>query len=183
MKKMLPRLLALTALCLSALAPLSAEIKADENPFAQVIKLRGDTATAVAKGEEKPAAAIARLQAHESPSGLQIDHDADVGFALIDVGQRLLAERKPVEAEKFFQAAEKLLEAAVKKTPDTAARDKAMFLQNLGFIRSNYLNKGTQAWADLDSAVKLLPDDTYLKESRDRLADGPGDSSKDKLKK
>lgn len=183
MKKYLPRIFTLAALFLSALAPLPAGTKADENPFDKVIKLRSDTASGVAIGDEKPAAAIARLQAHESPSGLQIDHDADVGFALIDVGQRLIAERKPIEAEEFFQAAEKLLEAAVKKTPDTAARDKAMFLQNLGFIRSNYLNKGAQAWADLDSAVKLQPDDKYFKESRDRLAQAPNDSAKDKSKK
>ncbi|MDE2107502.1 MAG: hypothetical protein KGL39_60470 [Patescibacteria group bacterium] len=102
------------------------------------MQLRGDMAGTVASGSEKPGAAIARLKANASPSGLKIDHDADFAFAAIDVGKRLIAAGKATEAEQFFLEAEKSLSLVVGKTPDTSAQDKAMFLEKLAWIRRRY---------------------------------------------
>ena len=182
MKKYLSRIFTFAALFLSALAPLSAETKADAQSFADSGKLRGDTAAVVAKGDEKPASAIARLKAHESPSGLRIDRDADFAFAAIDVGQRLIAAGKHAEAEEFFREAEKALIKMVKKTPDTATTEKAQYLSKLALIRANYLNNATQAKADLEDAKKLRPDDKYLDGLRDSLGSEHGDVFKEKSK-
>jgi hypothetical protein len=146
------------------------------------VKLRADTAVAVANGNETAAAAINRLKAVDSPSGLKTDHDADFAFAAMDVGQRLVATRKVAEAEMFFQEAEKSLAIVVAKTPDADAANKAMLLQNLAFIRGNYLNKAVQARADIEAAIKLQPDDKNLQRFRDSLAKDQADVFYDKRK-
>ena len=144
------------------------------------LTLRTDAAAAILKGSEKSAAAITRLKAHSSPSGLKIDKEADFAFAAIDVGQRLIAAGKPAEAEEFFLEAEKSLDKAVKKTADTEAHDKAMFLAKLAMIRRTYLNKPDQAKTDIEQAIALQPDDGELKKSRERLDQNRGDRFKDK---
>ena len=140
------------------------------DPQAEGLRVRGDMAAAVGRGLEKPEAALARLKKHDSPSGLKTDRDADFAFAAIDVGRRLIAAGKPEDAEKFFREAEKSLESVLKKTPDTAARDRAQYLRKLALIRSQYLNKVPQAKADLDEAIRLQPEDKHLRSTRDSVA-------------
>ena len=99
-----------------------------------------------------------------------MDADADFAFAMVDIGQRLIALKKPVEAEIMFVAAEKSLSGLISRTPDKEAQIKAMLLQQIGFIRGHYLNEADQAAKDLSEAVRLQPDDIYLQRSRDALA-------------
>lgn len=160
-----------------------AQDKSAGGPLAAVITLREGMASAIIKGDEKPDKAIARLLAHPSPTGLKIDRDADFGFAAIDVGLRLIAAGKPVEAELFFRAAEKSLDKMVKKTPDTASAEKAQYLGNLALIRASYLNNALQAKSDLDDAKKLRPDDKYLDGLRDTLGSERGDVFKKEVSK
>ena len=114
--------LIVTATCLRA------QTAPDAKTLTDASKLRGDMADAVGSGAEKTEAALVRLKKEKSPTGLKIDADADFAFAAIDIGRRLLATGKPAEAEKFFAEAEKSLDFVVKKTPDSAARDKAQYL-------------------------------------------------------
>lgn len=138
------------------------------------LKLRENAAAMLATGTEKPEATIARLKAHASPSGLKIDHDADFALAALEVGQRLIPKGKYAEAEKLFQEAEKSFVLVVAKTPDSAARDKAMLLQKLALIRGQYLNNPVQAKADIEAAIKLQPDEKYFQTIRDQLASSQG---------
>jgi predicted component of type VI protein secretion system len=117
----------------------------------------------VKNGETKPDDAVERLRAQRGASGLPIsDAGADFAFAAIDIGHRLLARQKPEEAEPFFQAAEQALAQAVSRTADTAAQEKAQYLQKLALIRGNYLNKAVQASQDIEAAIKLQPEDEQL---------------------
>jgi len=139
------------------------------------LKLRSNMIAGIIQGTEKPAAAILRLQANSSPSGLKIDHDAELAFAAIDIGQRLIAAGKPIEAELFFRLAEKSLVIMTNKTPDTAASEKGQYLSHLALIRTHYLNNAAQAKLDLDAAQKLLPGDKYLDSLRSALGSQHGD--------
>ena len=133
------------------------------------LKLREEVTAGVMAGTEKVESAIARLKAHASPSGLKVDHDADFSYAAIEVGLRLIAKGYYAEAEKLFQAAETALGVVLAKTPDTAPRDKAMYLQNLSSIRGRYLNNPVQAKADIEAAMVLQPDDKSFQSARDQL--------------
>lgn len=147
----------------------TAQTAPDAASFEAAQKLRADAATAVKEKKDTPERAVSFLKAQASPSGLKIDRDADFAFAAIDVGQRLIALGDPESAEKFFREAEKALSAAVKKTPDSAARDKAAFLQKLALVRGRFLNKAKEAKADLDTAIALQPGDRHLEEQLDLL--------------
>lgn len=138
--------------------------------MSDAIKLRSDLAGAVVSGHTQPEAALARLRADKSPSGLKLPVEADFAYAAIDVGQRLLVAGRAAEAEKFFQEAEKSLDQLVKRTADAQAKDKAQFLKHLSFIRGNFLNKATQAKADIEQAVALQPEDKGLRRARQSLA-------------
>jgi len=132
-------------------------------------KLRDDAASSISTGRETPDAVIKRLQTLDSPTGMKIDHDADLAFAVIGVGQRLIVSGKTVEAEKLFLEAEKRLVLAVKKTPDKAAQTKAQFLSRLSFIRAQYLGELVQAQTDLDQAMLLQPNDKNLQQMKAML--------------
>lgn len=160
------------ALILSA-TQLPAQTTPDAKSLTDAVKLRGDMADAVRNGSEKPEIALARLKKEQSPTGLKLDADADFAYAAIDIGRRLIATGKPAEAEKFFAEAEKSLDAVVKKTPDTSARDKAQYLQTRATIRANYLNKLAEGKADLDAAIALAPDDKRLQQLRKLLPADP----------
>lgn len=138
--------------------------------MAAALTLRTNTAARVANGELTPAEAIDRLRQADTPSGLDIDADAGLGLAVIDVAQRLLVQGKLVEAEALFGEAEKALGQAIDKTPDSEARDKATYLRVRGEIRANFLKQPAQARTDIDAALKLQPDDPRLKQARDQLA-------------
>lgn len=161
------------AVFLALLVPLPAQLSKE---MQDGLTLRNDAAAAIIKGSEKSAAAVARLKAHGSPSGLKLDRDADFAFAAIDVGQRLLAAGKAAEAEDFFREAEKSLDKVLKKTPDSAANDKVQFLSALAMIRSCYLNNAPQAKADIDAARKLKPGDKHLESLRGTLGKEHGDT-------
>jgi hypothetical protein len=134
------------------------------------LQLRRDMAIRVATGTENPAAALTRLRTQASPSGLGIDSDADFAFAAMDVGHRLAAANKPAEAESFFRETEKSLTTMIQKTPDNAARDKAQYLSARANIRARYLSEAVAAKTDIDEAIRLRPDDAYLKQLRVVLA-------------
>jgi len=139
------------------------------------LKLREDAVTKLLAGSEKGETTIARLKSHASPSGLKIDRDGDFAFAAIDVGQRLVAQGSYAEAEKLFREAEKSLLLVIAKTPDTAKREKATYLQKLALIRSEYLNKLDQAKNDISAARALLPEDKYLASLEAHQASSRGD--------
>lgn len=157
----------LIALCLSV--QLIGQNIPDFKLWAAAQKLREDTAVAVANGGEKPSTALAKLKGSKVPFGLTLDHDADFAFAAVDVGHRLLALRKPVEAEQFLVEAEDAFYSSIRKTDDRSAHEKAMFLQQLAFIRGRYLNKVAQAKTDLEQAIALQPDDLNLQKAKDTL--------------
>lgn len=168
------------ALCLSALAPLHAQVtQADVKDAAKVMSdaavLREDIADSITKGSSLSTDRIAQLKGTANASGLKIDSDADFAFAALDVGQRLIAAGKPAEAEAFFREAEKSLDKIVKKTPDTAANDKVQFLSALALLHARYLNNAAQAKADLDAAIKLKPDDKHLEGLRGTLGKEHGE--------
>jgi len=131
--------------------------------MADALKLRSDMATAITQGNQSVDVAIGQLRTSLSPSGLQIDPDADFAFAAIDLGQRLLANKRPAEAEQFFHEAETSLLLMVGKTPDSAAAEQ------LARIQIRYLNKVVEGKADLDAAVKLQPTDKNLQGIRSEL--------------
>jgi hypothetical protein len=140
------------------------------NALTAACQMRADMVAGIVKGTEKPDAALARLKRLSSPMGFSIDPEAELGYAAIDIGHRLLSAGKPVEAEIFFKAAEQPLAAAVKKTPETQPRDKAQFLQQLALIRGRYLNNAVQAKADIEQAIVLQPKDEGLQQNRAQLA-------------
>jgi hypothetical protein len=137
--------------------------------MADALKLRSDMATAITQGNQSVDVAIGQLRTSLSPSGLQIDPDADFAFAAIDLGQRLLANKRPAEAEQFFHEAETSLLLMVGKTPDSAAAEKVKYWQQLARIQIRYLNKVVEGKADLDAAVKLQPTDKNLQGIRSEL--------------
>ncbi|HEY4299307.1 MAG TPA: hypothetical protein VGM73_00440 [Candidatus Didemnitutus sp.] len=137
-------------------------------------QFRADLVSSIVAGNESADTALARLKTQASASGLAVTPDADLGFAAIDMGQRLLLVRRSVEAMKFFQTAESALAGLVQKTSDTQAWDKTQYLQQLAFVRSRYLGEATQAKADLDRAIALRPDDSYLIQLRTLLASEHG---------
>ena len=143
------------------------------NSMQAATALRRDLFDAVGNGSEKPAAALARLKKEKSPTGLQLDADADFAFAAIDVGRRLIATRKATEAEAFFRAAETALDLVIGRTADSAARDKVQYLQARATIRANYLNKLTEGKADLAAALKLAQDNPRLKQLQRLLPADP----------
>jgi hypothetical protein len=145
-------------------------------------KLRADMVDNILNGSEKPPAAIARLRALDSPSGLPIDHDTDFAFAAIDIGLRLLPPGKAAEAEQFFHEAEKSLVLVLNKTPDTQAHDKAELLKHLAFIRGRFLGNPAQARLDIEQAITLQPDDKNLQDVRQNLARENAESFKDQPK-
>jgi hypothetical protein len=129
-------------------------------------KVRSALVTSIVNGSVQVDTALAQLKGLTAPMGLPVDPAADLGFAAIDVGHRLLAAGKPAEAEKFFRAAEVSLAAVVLKTPDMQAWDKAQYLQQLSLIRSHYLNNAVQAKGDIEQAIALFPNDLSLQQAR-----------------
>jgi len=126
------------------------------------LRWRAALAEAVVIGEEKPEATIQSIRLRPGASGLNLESDADFAIAAIDIGHRLLSQRRPAEAEIFFQAAEKALIQVVARTPDSAAKEKSRFLRKLALIRANYLNQAELARRDIEVALALQPEDMHL---------------------
>jgi hypothetical protein len=142
----------------------------EQNQMMEALKWREELSAEVKNGETKPDDAVERLRSKRGASGLPIPaDDADFAVAAIDIGHRLLL-RHPAEAEVFFRAAEAALDQEVKRTDDAQAKEKALYLQKLALIRSNYLNKSEQAQADMAAAVQLQPEDKYLGQFQKYLA-------------
>jgi hypothetical protein len=142
----------------------------DAQAVADAVALRQAMVDNILNGSEKPAAALDRLKALRSPSGLKIDREVDIAMGAIDVGHRLIASGRPAEAELFYRAAERSLTALVDKTPDSQAQAKAQYLENLSFIRAHCLNDVAQARLDIERAIALQPDDNRLQSARQNLA-------------
>jgi hypothetical protein len=85
------------------------------------------------------------------------------------VGLHLVAAGDPESAGKFFREAEKSLDFVVKKTPDSAAHDKAQFLIQLAFLHGQFLGQPGAAKAELEAALALRPDDPQAKAALRRL--------------
>jgi hypothetical protein len=154
--------LLLAAVSLTGL--LRAQATVDLTSLQEAAALRSEIAAGVAAGTITPVAALARLKAAESPSGLKLaaGKDADAAFAAIDIGQRLARRGKPVEAGQFFMAAEEALERAA-QTVNRQGRDRAMILQKLALIRSRYLGKMDQARTDIREAITLAPENKSMR--------------------
>jgi hypothetical protein len=122
----------------------------------------------VSNGSQDPATALRELSARANASGFGIDGSADFAFAAVDIGRRLIALHKPVEAEAFFQSAESALTAVIDRTSDALAKEKVQYLETRSGIRAEFLNKLSEARSDLDAALKISPDDKRLQQ-RSRL--------------
>jgi hypothetical protein len=164
------RFIGATLMLLGLRSMLLAQAGYDPDAVAAAIAQRKAMTENILKGSEGPAAAVDRLKGLSSPTGLKIDRDADFAFAAMDLGQRLIAAGKADAAVLFFQAAETSLVLLVTRTPDTQPQAKAQYLENLAFIRGNYLNEAAQARLDIEQAIALRPDDTHLQEARRNLA-------------
>ncbi len=139
------------------------------------LKFREEMANAILRGDERGASALARLKVGTQRSGLGVtDDDADLGYAALDIGLRLIGAQRPDEAEKFLDLAEKSLTKLVQKTPDSDAAAKAQHLATLAFIRSSFFNRDAESKAALDAAESLQPDDPQVKQMRVRLGAGKG---------
>lgn len=149
---------------LTASSALRAETNKTSNSSADAAQVRADLVSSLVKGIDSADSGLDRLKSLASPSGLNVDHDADVAFAAIDVGQRLLVERKPAIAEIFFREADRSLTAVIERTSDQSARDKAQYLSARAHVRAKFLGQVTDARADIDAALALQPDDAYLKQ-------------------
>lgn len=163
------------ALCAQAL-PNTADPKAEFSGKVLLAAqaLRRDLAAAVASSRISPEDAVVQLRASSAPAGLGADAEAELAFAAIDVGQRLLVAGKPGAAELFFREAEASLGAIIPKTADQASPQKVQYLARRAFIRANYLNKAKEARADLDEGLRLAPNDKgLLRQSRLLNADKP----------
>jgi hypothetical protein len=160
----------------AATAPVATQAKSvgpDSKSLGESLKFRADLAAGVAAGTEDAEAALERLQAQASPTGLKINADADLAYAATDVGHRLIALGKPTPAEVFFRAAELSFTTVISRTADTAAREKVQYLQTRAVLRTNYLAKLAEGRADLDEALRLAPDDKHLLQLRRLIpADG-----------
>jgi hypothetical protein len=156
-------------IAIGALVRLPAQTDGTAKLMGDALQLRGELAAAIVAGRLKTAEALTRLGEAPAPMGLGLDHEAEYALAAIDVGQRLIAGRKPAEAEPFFVEAEKSLGNVIQKTPDTAARDKATLFENRAFVRENFLNKTAGADADLAEAIALQPEDKQLQRRREML--------------
>ncbi len=147
-----------------------------QSAMADALKLQEDTAAAVAGQREKADAALMRIKAMNSPSGLRMaDHDADFAFSASAIGQRLIGLQKRTDALTFFSAAEQALALAVARMPDSSTQDKAMLLQQLAYLRGHYLDQPAQAQRDFEEAIKLRPDDEWLRRARDSFANEHAD--------
>ncbi len=137
--------------------------KTDLQIAQEAVALRADLTARVAAGEMRPTVAFEQVRAAHAPSGLKLEAKADFALAALDIGQRLIVVGKPAEAEEFFRAAEQTLNQILEQTPDTRAREKAMYLQHRALLRGNYLNKVEEARSDLKQAIYLVPEDKHLK--------------------
>lgn len=168
-------LVAGVSVCLPAQSKLdAAAVGRIQSQMSAALTLREQAAAAVAQGREKPAAAIARLGVAATSSGLELPADANLAVAATDVGHRLIALRRPAEAELFFKAAETALTAAV-KLPKASAAEKARYLGQRASLRANFLNAPTQAKADIEAAIALQPDDAGLQTARRLITAGRHD--------
>jgi hypothetical protein len=130
-------------------------------------RFRFELAQAVAAKTLAPAEALQQLQSGRPGRGRASGDDADFGQAADAVGRHLMGMRRPDAAEPFFFAAEESLERAVKGTSDRSA--KAQYLVQLASIQASYLQRPTEAKANLDAAVRLQPDDKDLAQRRAAL--------------
>jgi hypothetical protein len=137
------------------------------------LKARSAIVDVVASGSATAGAGLLQLKDLKTPSGVQIDPDADFAFGAIDVGRRLLVLKKPTEAEAFFQAADTALTRVIERTPDSSASDKVQYLKARADIRAKFLNRLSDARADFDSALKLSPADLHLQQLRRLLPADP----------
>jgi hypothetical protein len=157
---------------------LAAEESAAMKTMQAALKFRAEMAMAVGKNAEAPQSALKRLRDSGAASGMAVGRDADLGYAALDVGHKLLAIGRPDAAEVFFRAAELAFEQVANRTPRAQAREKAQYLQKLALVRGNFLNKPAQAKADIDDAILLQPEDKSLEQSRRQLARGRGEQFK-----
>lgn len=164
-----------------AAASAPAPARALTDAMSSALEYRAQLALAVAKNQEAADAALLRLSAHRDASGFVLaSADADLGYAALDVGRRLISLKRPDAAEVFFRAAEQALAQAARQaaTPEQA-HDKAQYLQKLATVRATYLNQAVQAKADIDEAIRLQPEDKSLVEARQRLARGRPEAFKE----
>lgn len=136
-------------------------------------KLRTDLVNSVISGAHTTTEALVQLRATPSPTGMQLDSDADFAFGAIDVGRRLLVLKKAVEAETFFQEADAALTQVIGRTPDSSTSDKVQYLKARASIRAEFLNRLSDARADYDAALKLSPSDLHLQQLRRLLPADP----------
>jgi hypothetical protein len=136
----------------------------------KAIAFRAKLVTAIVDGTVTADNALTQLNA-QPPSGDQQNAD-DSGYAnaAIDVGLRLLVEKKQEEAALFFKSAETALTRAIDRTPDSSAAMKAQALGTRAFVRARFLNLPDQAKADLAAAQVLTPGDANLQVLRTQLA-------------
>lgn len=132
------------------------------NRLSEATEQRAQIANSVTDDTISALKALAKLRKVDNPSGLPVNQHADLGYAAIDIGRRLVAAGKNTAAEAFFRAAEQAMTRAVGRTANDKAREKSQYLANLARIRENYLGKSKEAGIDIQEALALQPDDKHL---------------------
>lgn len=176
-----PIVIGAALLWLGALSPIFAQSKKNPSPqghpevnpervlMAEALNFRAEITSAAIEGKQPASELLARLRTTKSPSGLTINVDADVAFAAIDIGRRLLVAGKPELAGSFFIEAEKALDKAIKDRAESSPKEKAQWLGKLAVVRGQYLGKTKEAQADIEAALALQPDDKALKRTKSTL--------------
>jgi hypothetical protein len=153
---------------LPSVPPLSPEASAGRR--AQSLRLHAELASGVRGKSMSVEQALAKLRADSETEESGLHPQAAFGLAALNVAMSLVAVGEPGIAEEFFQSAERSLDIAVNGTDDRRAPEKAMLLEQLAFVRQNYLNKKAAALGDLDRAIGLLPNERVLQQRRNKLA-------------
>jgi hypothetical protein len=143
------------------------------NPFSDATQHRADVVNYVLSGQHPTTDALQQLHAVASPTGMQLDTDADFALGAIDIGRRLSVLNKSAEAQVFFQAADDALTAVIGRTADHFASEKVQYLKARANIRAEFLNRLSDARADYDAALKLSPSDSNLLQLRALLPADP----------
>lgn len=133
------------------------------------LQLRESLTAAIVAGDEKPEAALGRLQEHPAPTGLALRRDTEYALAVVEIGQRLLAADRPTEAEAFFREGERALGAALRNLRREDSHERLMVLRKRAQVRGRYLGMGREAQADFEEAIALKPDDKAIARQRDLL--------------
>lgn len=130
--------------------------------FSSALQFRTELVHRVEESRESARQAIAMLKRHSNPSGLQVEENADKGFAALDIGHRLLAAGMPIAAEEFYLFVESSMEVTASMSGKVESGIRFQAWRTLADVRTRYLNKLEAAEVALSEARAINPDDPDL---------------------